>query len=138
MKIAITILSFCCVVLFSCQNKTVNMLSKKWDYDRIENIDTVGNKFLSPEDSTNNANMQKAMSMLSWTFKKSMDYECAVNNKVTTQGAYKLTENDSTLTLIPSTQTNIRSYYIKSLTPYELVLSSVTNDGVVVMHFKAD
>jgi hypothetical protein len=130
----------CCfslIILLSCQNKTVDLLSKRWDYEKIENVDTINRKFVSVEDSVANANMEMAMKLLSWTFKKNMDYECTVGNHVATQGTYKLSEHDKVLTMTPSTKNNINNYAINVLTENELVLSGLADGVTVTLHFRA-
>lgn len=133
----IVLLSFSLIILFSCQNKTVNLLSKKWDYEKIENANIANRKFTSVEDSVANANMEVAMKFLNWTFKKNMNYECAIGNRVATQGTYELSENDKILTMTPSTKNNINNYTIKILTENELVLSGLADGATVTMHFRA-
>lgn len=120
----------------SCQDKTVNLLSKRWDYERIENVDTARHKFISVEDSVADANMRTAMQLLSWTFKKDMTYQCAVGNRVATQGTYALSDNHTTLTMMPASKSITNTYTIKVLTEYELVLSGLANDAIVTMHFR--
>lgn len=124
------------ICLASCQNKTVNLLSKKWDYEKIENVDTTSQRFLSIEDSIANSNMKRAMQLLSWTFKKNMTYECAVGNRIATSGQYAISGNDSTLTMVPSTKGITNTYMIKILTENQLVLSALSNDVIVTMHFR--
>ena len=41
------ILILCCLALLSCQNKTVQLLNKKWDCVLVDNIIPSGTKFLS-------------------------------------------------------------------------------------------
>ena len=139
MKKANNIALFCfsLIVLFSCQNKTVNLLSKKWDFEKMDNVDTENKKFTSPEDSVATVNMQMAMKLLSWEFKKNMDYECSVGNRVATQGTYELSENDKILTMTPKSKNNINNYTIKVLTENELVLNGLADGAMVTMHFRA-
>lgn len=132
----IALFFFSLIILFSCQNKTVNLLSKRWDFDKMDNVD-VNTKFTSPEDSVATANMQMAMKLLSWEFKKNGDYVCNVGNRVATQGTYELSENDKLLTMTPSSKNTINNYTIKILTENELVLSGLADGAAVTMHFKA-
>ncbi len=125
-----------CWAFSSCQNKTVEQLSKRWDYVKMDNVNTTPQKFTSVEDSVAAVNMEAATKLLTWTFKKDKTYECAVGNKVATYGTYELSENDKVLTLTPSTKTNVRTYNINTLANGELVLSSVTDNVTVTLHFR--
>jgi hypothetical protein len=124
-------------LLAACQSKTTGLLSKKWNYAKIDNVDSVDKKYQSPEDSVANANTQKAMQLLSWTFKKDYTYACTVNDRVATSGTYELTDNETYLELTPASKTATISYKIKTLTENELVLSSSVNNVSVTMYFTA-
>lgn len=120
----------------SCRNRTVKLLTKKWDCVQVDNIVPPNTKFQSPEDSANAVQLQSVVPSINWTFKSRMRYECAVNNRVTVEGKYQLLENDKILVCTPESQNGINRYIIKSLTEDELVLSNGAESTSVVLHFK--
>lgn len=122
--------------LTSCRNKTVQLLTKKWDCVQVDNIVAPGTKFQSPEDSVNSIQLQSVLQSINWTFKKNMRYECAINSRVTVQGKYQLLENDKIMVCTSESKNSINRYIIKSLTEDELVLSSGAQSNSVVLHFK--
>ena len=132
--IPLIIAAFC---FASCENKTVTLLSRRWDYDKIENVDTAKHRFLSAEDSVAEANMRTAMQLLSWTFKKNKTYQCAVGNRIATEGNYSLSGDNVTLTMTPTSQKTQNIYNIKLLTENQLVLSGASNEAIVTIHFRA-
>jgi hypothetical protein len=136
-KLICIILVFIPLIFFSsCQNKTVQLLSKKWDCVQADNIVPPGTKFQSPQDSADAVQLQSVVQSLNWTFKSNMSYECAVNSRVTVQGKYELLENDKILVCTPASYTGINRYVIKSLTENELILSGSAENASVVLHFK--
>ncbi len=120
----------------SCQNKTIELLAKKWDCVKVENLNTGRADFQSPEDSTNAIQLQAVLESLSWTFKTTMEYECAVAGKLTIYGTYELTDDDKILVCTPSTKNNINRYTVNTLTENDLVLSSSTGNTPLILHFK--
>lgn len=133
------ILILCCLALLSCQNKTVQLLNKKWDCVQVDNIVPPGTKFLSAQDSTNAIQLQSMLQTLSWTFKDNWQYACSIGSRVTVQGSYQLIGDDGkTLLLTSQSGNNVNRYIIKSLTQNELVLSSHTANTNLVMHFSAN
>lgn len=135
-------LSFALIALFtvilfsSCRNKTVALLSKKWDCVKIENLDLGDPRFQSPEDSLNNIQLQSVLESLNWTFRENGEYECAVAGKVTINGTYELLDKGKTLVCTPETKNSVNRYTINNLTEYSLVLTSAANNSPLVLHFK--
>ena len=138
MKKLITILLFSIVVLLisSCRNKTVLLLTKKWDCVQVENIVPPGTKFTSAEDSANAEQLKTILYSINWTFKNNMRYECAVNTKITVEGQYELLEDDKVLVCTSRSKNSVNRYIIKSLTENALILSSYADNTNLVMHFK--
>ena len=124
------------ILLSACRNKTVVLLTKKWDCVQVENILPPGNKFQSPEDSANAVQLQSILQSISWTFKNNMKYECSVNNRITVQGKYELLEHDKILILKPESNNNINRYIITLVTENVLVLSSSAQNTKLVLHFR--
>lgn len=124
------------ILLSACRNKTVLLLTKKWDCVQVENMLPPDNKFQSPQDSANAIQLQSILQAISWTFKNNMKYECSVNSRVTVQGKYELLENDKILILKPESKNNINRYIITSLTDNELVLSGSAGNTKLVLHFR--
>ena len=134
LRFFVVVVTFC---LFSaCRNKTVLLLTKKWDCVQVDNIVAPGSKFQSPEDSASAVQLQSVVESINWTFKPRMRYECAINSRVTVQGKYELLEQDKILVCTSESKNSINRYIIKSLTENELVLSSNTGNGSLVLHFK--
>ena len=136
-KLILIFLLFITLIFFSsCRNKTVQLLTKKWDCVQVDNIVPPGTKFQSPEDSVNAVQLQSVVESINWTFKKNMRYECAINSRVTVQGKYQLLEDDKIIVCTSESKNSINRYIIKSLTEDELVLSSGAQSTSVVLHFK--
>ena len=130
-------LFFIALIFFSsCRNKTVLLLTKKWECAQVENIIPPNTKFQSPQDSANSIQFHTLLQSLSWTFKNKMRYECAIGSRVTVKGKYGLMENDKIMVCTPETKNNINSYSIKVLTENELVLKSLTDNSNIILHFK--
>ena len=124
------------ILLSACRNKTVLLLTKKWDCVQVENMLPPDNKFQSSQDSANAIQLQSILQAISWTFKNNMKYECAVNSRITVQGKYELLEHDKILILKPESKNNINRYIITSLTDNELVLSGSAENTKLVLHFR--
>ena len=122
--------------LISCRNKTVVLLTKKWECVQVENIIPSNTKFQSPQDSANSRQLQILLQSLNWTFKTKMRYDCAIGSRVTVSGKYELMENDKIIICTPQSKNNINSYSIKVLSENELVLKSLTDNSNLVLHFK--
>jgi hypothetical protein len=120
----------------SCQNKTIELLAKKWDCVKVENLNTGGTGFQSRQDSINSIQLQAVLESLSWTFKTTMEYECSVAGKVTISGTYELSDDDKVLVCTPSTKNTINRYMVNTLTENDLVLSSSTGNTPLILHFK--
>lgn len=127
---------FTVILLSSCRNKTVLLLTKKWDCVQVENIVPPGTRFLSASDSTNAEQLKALLQSISWTFKKNMRYECAVNSRITVEGKYALLEKDKILECTPDSKNNTNRYNIKSITENELILSGRAENADIIMHFK--
>ena len=125
-----------CCLFSACRNKTVVLLTKKWDCVQVENILPPDNKFQSPQDSANAVQLQSILQSISWAFKNNMKYECSVNSRITVQGKYELLEHDKILILKPESKNNINRYIITSVTENELILSSSAQNTKLVLHFK--
>ena len=136
-KIIPLFLFFIALIFFSsCRNKTVQLLTKKWECVQVENIIPPNTKFQSPQDSANSIQLHTLLQSLSWTFKNKMRYECATGSRVTVKGKYGLMENDKIMVCTPETKNNINSYSIKVLTENELVLRSLNDNSNIILHFK--
>ena len=96
-----------CCLFSSCRNKTVQLLTKKWECVQVENIIPPNTKFQSPQDSANSIQLQTLLQSLSWTFKNKMRYECTIGSRVTVKGKYELMENDKIMVCTPETKNNI-------------------------------
>lgn len=130
------LLFFCLVFLFSCTNKTVELLAKKWDCVQVDNIVPPNTKMLSAKDSADSEQLKMLLQSINWTFKNNMSYECAVNDRVTVQGKYELLENDKIMICTPESENSSNRYIIKSLKADELVLAGNAENTNVVLHFK--
>jgi len=125
------------VIFFSsCRNKTVQLLSKKWDCVSVENLMPADQRFQNAQDSANAIQLQKLVGSLTWTFNDDLGYECAVSGRVVVRGTYELMDNGRVLVCTPSTKNNINRYIVNTLTENDLVLKSSANNSPLVMHFK--
>ncbi len=124
------------VNLTSCRNKTVILLTKKWDCVQVDNIVPPDAKGLTAKDSVNAEQVKALLLTLNWTFKDRMKYECALNDRVMVQGKYELQGDDKILVCTPASENSINRYIIKSLTADELVLAGNAENTNVVLHFK--
>jgi len=128
---------FTVVILFSaCRNKTVMLLSKKWDCVAVENMVPAGSKGLSAKDSANAEQVKTLLLTLNWTFKDRMKYECALNDRVAVEGKYELLENDKIMICTPESKNGSNRYIIRSLTENELVLAGNAENTNLILHFK--
>lgn len=134
--IQLLLLFFLLIFSSSCRNKTVILLSKKWDCVQVDNLVPSDTKNLTAKDSTNAGQIKSVLLTLNWTFKDRMKYECALNDRVVVQGKYKLLENDKILLCTPESKSSTNRYIIKSLTADELVLAGNAENVNVVLHFK--
>jgi hypothetical protein len=130
-------LFFIALIFFgSCRNKTVILLTKKWDCVQVDNIVPLNTKKLSAKDSTDTEQLKSLLQSINWTFKDRMKYECALNERVTVQGKYELQENDKILICTSKSTNSSNRYIIKTLTADELVLAGNAENTNVVLHFK--
>jgi hypothetical protein len=129
-------LFFVLAIFSACRNKTVVLLSKRWDCMQVDNIVPPNSKMLSAKDSANAEQLKALLQSLNWTFKNNMRYECAINDRVTVQGKYELLENDKIIICTPESKISSNRYIIKSLTADELVLTGNAENTNVVLHFK--
>ncbi len=132
----IVLLLFSLAQLASCRNKTIVLLTKKWDCVQVDNIVPPDTKFLSSKDSANAEQLKAVLTSLNWTFKDRLKYECAINDRVTVQGKYELLEDDKILICTSESKKSINRYIIKTLTENELVLAGSAENNSVIMHFK--
>jgi hypothetical protein len=123
------------VAVTSCQNKTKQLLVKKWDCVKVENLAPVNKAFLSQEDSLVAAKMEAALQSLSWTFNADNSYQCSTAGITTAQGIYTLSEDGTTLTCT-SSKNNVNRYGISTLTAHELTLKGYTSSVPVIMYFR--
>jgi hypothetical protein len=136
-KISSILLLFFLLALFcSCRNKTVVLLSKKWDCVQVDNIIPPNAKMLSAKDSADAEQLKTLLQSINWTFKNNMRYECAVNGRVTVKGKYELLEAGKIMVCTTESKNSINRYNIKSLTPVELVLEGNAENTSIVLHFK--
>ena len=134
--IPIFLFFFVLMLFSSCRNKTVILLTKKWDCVQVDNIIPPNTKTLTAKDSANAEQVKTLLLTLNWTFKDRMKYECALNDRITMQGKYELLENDKILVCTSESKNSINRYIIKSLTADELVLAGNAENTNVVLHFK--
>lgn len=120
----------------SCRNKTIQLLTKKWDCVQVDNIVQPNAKMLSSKDSADAEQIKAVLLSLNWTFKSRMKYECALNERVTVQGKYELLENDKIMICTSESKNAVNRYIIKSLTENELILSGNAENANLVLHFK--
>ena len=120
----------------SCQNKTEQLLTRKWDCMKVENLDLANERFQSAQDSINTVQLIATLETLNWTFKDDHEYECAIGGQVTVKGTYGLTDDGKTLICTPDTKNTINRYTIITLTENDLVLSTSTGSPPLVLHFK--
>lgn len=134
--ISLFVIFFVLIFFSSCRNKTVILLTKKWDCVQVDNIVRPDEKNLTAKDSANSEQLKSVLLTLNWTFKDRMKYECALNDRVTVQGKYELQGDDKILVCTPESGNSINRYIIKSLTADELVLAGNAENQNVVLHFK--
>ena len=125
-----------CSIFSSCRNKTVILLTQKWDCVQVDNIVPPNTKMLTAKDSADAEQVKMLLLSLNWTFKSRMKYECALNDRVTVQGKYELQGNDKILVCTPESKHSINRYIIKTLTADELVLAGNADNTNVVHHFR--
>lgn len=124
------------LLLASCQDKAVKMISRRWDCVKIENLQPIDTKFQSREDSVKAIQIQNALLELNWTFTTGKEYRCSIADRTTTSGTYTFEDNGKILTLTPSTANNINSYSVRVLTEQELQLANMVNGTEIIMHFR--
>ena len=123
------------IVFASCQNKTQQLIAKKWDCVKVENLDPVDTKFQTREDSVKVAEIEAAMKSLSWTFNKDGTYFTSIAGRTNVQGSYTINEKEKSLTCITSINNNTNTYTINSLTENDMTLSSVVNRKNIILYF---
>lgn len=122
------------VLLFSCQNKTKQLLQKKWDCVKVENLAPVNKNLISREDSLITAKLEEALQHLSWEFAEDNSYRCSTAGITTVKGTYTLSDDGKELTC--TAINNINYYSITTLTEQELVLKGHTASVPVIMYFR--
>ncbi|MFZ1454365.1 MAG: hypothetical protein WAT20_16780 [Ferruginibacter sp.] len=134
--IPLFLLLFVLILFSSCRNKTVILLTKKWDCVQVDNIVPPDTKSLTATDSLNLEKLNLSLQSMSLTFKKNMRYEFAIKEQVTVRGKYELLGDDRILILSRETVNFSTRYIIKTLTADELVLTGNAENQNVVLHFK--
>ena len=125
------------LVLSSCQNKTLQLLNKKWDCVKIDNLDLIDKKAItSAADSIAANKIATALAGLNWTFNKDHSYYCGVSDKITSRGNYEVNEDEKTLVCTTQSQNTVNRYTITTLTDDDLVLTSLGSNVNLVLHFK--
>ena len=130
------LLFFVLMFFSACRNKTVMLLTKKWDCMQVDNVVPPNTKMLSAKDSANSEQLKALLQSINWTFKNNMCYECAINDRITVQGKYELLENDKIMICTPESKISSNRYIIKSLTADELVLAGNAENTNVMLHFR--
>jgi hypothetical protein len=137
MKRLIPILLLISLVFFNaCRNKTVMLLTKKWDCVQVDNIVPADAKFLSAKDSADAEQLKAMLLSLRWTFKDRMKYEIELNGGLVVQGKYELIENDKIMICTSESKSIVNRYIIRSLTENELILNGSAENANLVLHFK--
>ncbi len=124
-----------CLVLPSCQNKTKQLLVKKWDCVKIDNLAPVSANLFSKADSVAAEKVEDALQNLVWTFNNDNTYQCSTGNTTTVQGTYTIGENDKVLILITSLK-NANYYNIVTLGEQELILKAQSTGVPIIMYFR--
>jgi hypothetical protein len=122
-------------LLFSCRDKTLQLISKKWDCIQVENLEPLDKKISSREDSLVAAKMTHALKNLHWNFKNTMEYECSTGATITAKGSYSFTGDKKSI-ICTSATGNVAVYDIVQLTETELVLKNWMENVNIVLHFK--
>jgi hypothetical protein len=134
--IPLLLLFFVLIFFSSCRNKTVILLTKKWDCVQVDNMVPTNTKNFTAKDSVNAAQIKSVLLTLNWTFKDRMKYECALNGRITVHGKYELQGDNKILVCTSESKNSINRYIIKTLTADELVLAGNAENQNVVLHFK--
>ena len=134
--IPLFLLFFVLMFLGACRNKTVVLLTKRWDCMQVDNIVPPNTKNLTAIDSINAEQVKALLLTLNWTFKNNMRYECATGDRITVQGKYELMADDKIMVCTPESKISSNRYIIKSLTADELILAGNAENTNVVLHFK--
>ena len=121
----------------SCQNKTKNLLAKKWDCVQVDNLAPIDKNFASKEDSVTAVKIEAALKALSWTFNKNNTYQCnSIGGITTVQGVYEISEDEKMLTCKSITGNTLNNYMITSLSENELTLTSTATTTPLILHFR--
>ncbi len=127
---------FLIIFFNSCQERSIKLISKKWDCVKVENFLPSDLQITNAKDSANALQLQSMLQSLSWTFSDNMEYECAVNGRAITHGTYGLRDNETVLLCTPDTKNNVNRYIIQTLTEDGLVLRGSTTGIPLTLHFK--
>ena len=125
------------LVLLSCQSKTKQLLTKKWDCVQVENLAPLSDKIISSQDSLVAMHMTNALKNLQWNFKNNMEYECSTGGMITAKGSFNFTIDEKSI-ICTSATGNVAIYDIIELTEYELVLKNLMENVNIVLHFTAN
>ncbi len=123
-------------IFTSCQNKTQQLLVKKWDCVKIENLAPIDVNIISKEDSIAAQKLQTALQELIWTFNSDNTYLCNAGNITTVQGKYTINDADKTLALTSNSQNSTNTYAITSLTSTDMVLTAIGTEVPLILRFK--
>lgn len=134
--VLILLVFFSLVFFNSCRNKTVVLLTKKWDCVQVDNIVPPDTKFLSAKDSADAEQLKSMMQSISWTFKNRMKYECSISGRVMVQGKYELLEHDKIMVCTSESKNSVNRYVIRSLNENELILNGSAGNANLILHFK--
>ena len=124
-------------VLLSCQSKTKQLLTKKWDCVQVENLVPLSDKIISSQDSLVAMRMTNALKNLQWNFKNNMEYECSTGGMITAKGTFSFTIDKKSI-ICTSTTGNVAIYDIVQLTEDELILKNLMENVNIVLHFTAN
>jgi hypothetical protein len=124
--------------LSSCQDKNMQLISKKWDCVKIDNLDPIDKRsFSSPSDSIAASRIETALKELNWTFNTDHTYQCSIGDKTVTRGTYELADNARTLICTTLSKNTVNRYTISTLTDDEMVLNNQVTNVNLILHFKA-
>ncbi len=140
MKKNYCILFFCLLpiafLISSCQNKTQQLLAKKWDCVKIDNLAPVDANVFTKEDSAAAQKVQAALQSLIWTFNANNTYQCSTGNTNTVQGTYIIADDNKMLILTSASQNTTNTYTITTLTKNDLVLTANGTAVPLILRFR--
>ena len=120
-----------------CGNNNLQLLCKKWDCVRIENLAPINKSYQNTDDSLATLKIESALRSLNWTFSKNREYQCSLGSNITTTGTFQLLDKGSRLVCTSNSKNSVNTYSVTKLSEHELVLSSAVNNITLVLHFRA-